>query len=168
VTIHPGLVLGPSLTTASDSGSMTTMGHFIDYSMALGAPALAMSLVDVRDTAQAHIRAGFTPEAHGRYIATAETRSLLQIGTILRRSFGARLSFPRFEAPKPLVKLLAPTAGLTREFVEQNVGYPLAFDNSRTRRELAVDFRPVEQSIVEHFQQMIDDGLVRGAKLSPA
>jgi nucleoside-diphosphate-sugar epimerase len=159
ITIHPGLVLGPSLTTASDSGSMTTMSHFVDYSMLLGAPALAMAIVDVRDTARAHLQAAFVPAARGRYIATAETMSLLQIGQVLRGRFGPRLSFPRFEAPKPLVKLAAPTAGLTRGFVEQNVGYPLAFDNRRTRDELNVEFRPARESIVEHFQQMTDDGL---------
>jgi nucleoside-diphosphate-sugar epimerase len=164
VTIHPGLVLGPSLTTASDSGSMTTMGHFVDYSMAFGAPALPMSIVDVRDTARAHLQAGFTPAAHGRYIATAETLSLLEIGRVLRKSFGPRLSFPRFEAPKVLVKLGAPTAGLTREFVQQNVGYPVRFDNSRTRSELDIEFRPAKQSVSEQYQQMIDDGLVRGAR----
>jgi nucleoside-diphosphate-sugar epimerase len=164
VTIHPGLVLGPALTVSSDSGSMTTMGHFTDYSMTFGAPALSLAVVDVRDTALAHIRAGFRPAAHGRYIATAETLSLLEISRSLRRHFGSRLSFPRLEAPKPLVKLLAPTAGLTREFVEQNVGYRVRFDNSRTRSDLGVEFRPPDDSIREHFQQMIDDGLVRGKR----
>jgi nucleoside-diphosphate-sugar epimerase len=162
VTIHPGLVLGPALTVASDSGSMTTMSHFTDYSMTFGAPALSLAVVDVRDTALAHLRAGFLPTAHGRYIATAQTLSLLEISQILRRHFGSRLSFPRFEAPKSLVKLLAPTAGLTREFVEQNVGYPVRFDNSRTQSDLALQFRPADDSVREHFQQMIDDGLVRG------
>jgi len=71
VTIHPGLVLGPSLTTASHSGSMTTMRHFTDYTMAAGAPALQMGVVDVRDAARAHIKACYLPEAHGRYIAVA-------------------------------------------------------------------------------------------------
>jgi nucleoside-diphosphate-sugar epimerase len=162
VTIHPGLVLGPSLTTASASGSMTTMQHFTDLTMAAGAPALEMGVVDVRDVARAHIQAGFTPEAHGRYITNAETISMLQIGKILRSSFGWSLSFPTFEAPKLMIKLAAPVAGLTRKFVDLNVGWPIAFDSSRTTAELGIEFRPAEESVVEHFQQMIDDGLVRG------
>jgi nucleoside-diphosphate-sugar epimerase len=161
VTIHPGLVLGPSLTTASASGSMTTMRHFSDFSMAFGAPALELGVVDVRDVARTHIQAGDTPEAHGRYIANAESLSLLGIGRILRAKFGPRPSFPLFEAPKKLIEIGAPTAGLTRKYVQLNVGYPVRFDNSRTRAELGVDFRPGEQSVVEHFQQMLDDGLVR-------
>ncbi|MFT3661764.1 MAG: NAD-dependent epimerase/dehydratase family protein [Gordonia sp. (in: high G+C Gram-positive bacteria)] len=160
VTVHPGLVLGPSLTTSSASGSMTTIGHFTDGSMILGAPALEIGLVDVRDAARTHIVAGFTPAAHGRYIANAETVSLLDIGTTLRGAFGKRWTFPTRELPKPLIKIGAPIGGLTRKFVDLNVGWPLCFDNSRTRRELGMEFRDTKTTIVDHFQQMIDDGIV--------
>lgn len=159
VTIHPCLVLGPSLTTASVSGSMTTMGHFTNRSLALGAPALRLGVVDVRDVAHAHISAAYTPAAHGRYIASSETVSMVEMGRMLREGFGSRLSFPRRELPTPLLKLIAPAAGLTRGFVEKNVGWPLAFDSSRTRSELNIDFRPARVSVTDHFQQMIDDGL---------
>jgi len=162
VTIHPGLVLGPSLTKASKSGTFRTMGSFTDYSLTTGAPALEMGVVDVRDVARAHIAAGYTPEAHGRYITNAETMSMLDIGKALRAKFGWRPSFPLIEAPKPLIKLVAPIAGLTRKFVELNVGYPLRFDNTRTVKELGIEFRPGAESVTDHFQQMIDDGLVRG------
>jgi nucleoside-diphosphate-sugar epimerase len=162
VTIHPGLVLGPALTTVSKSGSMTTMSHFVDHSLTHGAPALTLGVVDVRDVARAHVAAGFTPEAHGRYIANADSLSMLQIGGILRSEFGARLSFPRFSAPKKVIELAAPIAGLTRDFVKRNVGHPVAFDSSRTEAELGVTFRPARESVVDHYRQMIDDGLAKG------
>ncbi|MCX6397580.1 MAG: NAD-dependent epimerase/dehydratase family protein [Propionibacteriales bacterium] len=162
VTIHPGLVVGPSLTAASKSGTFRTMGSFTDFSLATGAPALQMGVVDVRDVARAHIAAGYTPQAHGRYITNAETMSMLDISRALRARFGWRPAFPLIEAPKPLIKLAAPVAGLTRKFVELNVGYPLKFDNSRTVKDLGIDFRPGAESVGDHFQQMIDDGIVRG------
>jgi hypothetical protein len=43
-----------------------------------------------------------------------------------------------------------------------SAGRWLAFDNSRTVRELGIEYRPAGESVVEHFQQMIDDGLVKG------
>lgn len=162
VTIHPGLVLGPSLTSSSASGSMATMRTFTDYSLALGTPMLVVGVVDVRDVARAHIAAGFTPSAHGRYLTNAATISMLGISRILRKNFGYRLSFPLVEAPKFAVKIVAPIAGHTRDFIAKNVGYRLAFDSSRTVAELGIEFRPVAESVVEHFQQMIDDGLVKG------
>jgi nucleoside-diphosphate-sugar epimerase len=159
VTIHPGLVLGPALTTSSKSGSMTTMKAFIDYSLATGAPDLAMGMVDVRDVARAHISAGFTPTAHGRYITNAQSTSMLGIGRVLRARFGRSYPFPYTVVPKPIFRLIAPVAGFTREFVDKNVGWPLEFDNSRSVAELGLKYRPVEDTIGDHFQQMIDDGV---------
>ncbi len=159
VTIHPGLVLGPSLTNVSISGSMTTMRHFNDGSLTLGAPQLALGVVDVRDVARAHIAAAFTPEAHDRYLVTADTLSLLDIGTILRSRFGNRRAFPRRELPTFLVKLAAPATGMSRKVIDRNVGWPLAFDSSRTRAELGIEFRPAAESVIEHFQQMDAHGL---------
>lgn len=161
ITIHPGLVVGPSLTTASKSGTFRTMGSFTDFSQTTGAPALEMGVVDVRDVARSHIAAGFTPAAHGRYITNSETMSMLDISHALRAKFGWRPSFPMLEAPKIAIWLAAPVAGLTRKFVKLNVGYPLRFDNTRTVAELGITFRPGAESVTEHFQQMIDDGLVR-------
>lgn len=161
VTIHPGLVFGPSLTSASDSASLATMMQFVDGKMLAGAPAMTVGVADVRDVAMAHMRAGFTPEAHGRYIVNSDSVSFLEIGKILRRKFGPLYTFPRTTAPKSVVRAVAPLIGLTREVVDLNVGYPLAFDNSRSRKELGLTYRPAEQIFTEQFQQMIDDGLVR-------
>ena len=165
VTIHPGLVFGPALTKASDSASLSTMKQFTDGTLLAGAPDLTLPVVDVRDVADAHLRAGVTPEAHGRYIVNADTLTLLDIGKILREKFGRLYPFPRRTAHKPVVKALAPLAGMTREFVAHNVGYPLAFDNSRSREELGLSYHPVDQTFTEHFQQMLDDGLVRRRRL---
>ena len=107
------------------------------------------------------MRAGFTPEAHGRYIVNSDSVTFLDIGKILRRKYGPLYAFPRTAAPKSVVRAVAPLIGLTRDVVDLNVGYRLAFDNSRSRKELGLTYRPVEQTFTEQFQQMIDDGLVR-------
>lgn len=160
VTIHPGLVLGPALTTASKSGSMTTMKAFTDYSLTTGAPDLALGFVDVRDVARAHVLAGFTPAAHGRYITNAKTVTMLDIGRMLRQRFGRSYPFPYTKIPKFAFRLVAPFAGYSREFVDKNVGWKLEFDNSRSVAELGLVYRPAEDTLGDHFQQMIDDGLV--------
>jgi nucleoside-diphosphate-sugar epimerase len=159
VTIHPGLVLGPALTSASDSASLSTMKQYVDGTMLTGAPELTMGVVDVREVADAHVRAGFTPEAHGRYLVNADSLSMLEIGRILRGRFGPLYPFPRMTVPKAAVKLVAPVIGLTRRFVDTNVGYPLAFDNGRSQSELGLVYRPVDRTVTDHFQQMLDDGL---------
>src|SRR5690625_6965002 len=81
---------------------------------------------------------------------------MLDLATMLRTRFGRRIGFPPRELPKFLVKLAAPAAGLTRRYVDRNVGWPLCLDSARARTELGVEFRAVQESVVEHFQQMID------------
>jgi nucleoside-diphosphate-sugar epimerase len=161
VTINPGLVLGPSLTRSSASTSLVFIKQLTNGTMALGAPHLPMGVVDVRDVALAHIRAGFIPAAQGRYCTSACDATPLQMGRLLRKRFGSKYLFPRFEAPKFMVKLMAPAAGLTRKYVELNVGHPLHFDNGKSRRELNMEYRPLEQTLADHFTQLLDDGVIR-------
>jgi hypothetical protein len=59
-----------------------------------------------------------------------------------------------------MIWLVAPIAGITRKYVTNNVGYPLRFDTSKARTQLGMEFRPPETTVVEHFQQLIDDGIV--------
>jgi nucleoside-diphosphate-sugar epimerase len=162
VTINPSFVLGPSLTRSTASTSIGTMKQLGGGQMKPGAPALMFGVVDVRDVAQAHIKAGFTPSASGRHIVSAREMSMLEMGTVLRKHFGDAYPFPRSELPKFLIWLIGPlVGGIARSFISRNVGYPIRLDNSRGRRELGLQYRVIEQTLVEHFQQMLDDGLIR-------
>lgn len=160
VTVNPAMVFGPSLTRASASGSLALLRQFADGTAKFGVPDIRLGAVDVREVARAHIRAGFTPEAEGRHILSAGEVSLIEIGTLLRRRFGDAYPFPRRVSPKFVVWLLAPALGLTRAFVSRNVGHPVRFDHTRSVEALGIEYRPVEESIVELFQQMIDDGML--------
>ena len=159
--INPGFVLGPSLTNASASASFSTMKQLVDGTMRWGAPALELGVVDVRDIAQAHINAGYIPSTSGRHILVSRSATMLELGRALAESFGDRYPFPKRELPTFMVWLAAPTAGLTRKYVAGNMGHPLKFDNTRSRKDLGIECRPVEATVVDHFQQLIDDGLVR-------
>lgn len=160
VVINPAMVLGPSLTPMTISGSVALMKQFGDGTAKFGVPALTMGMVDVRDLAQAHINAGFTPGVSGRHILCAGEKSLIEIGKILRGHFGDRYPFPKMVSPKFIIWLIAPFLGITRAFVSKNVGYPVKFDNSYSKKDLGISYRPMEKTIIEHFQQLIDDGLV--------
>jgi nucleoside-diphosphate-sugar epimerase len=161
VVINPGFVLGPSLITNSDSYSLKMIQQYVDGSLRTGAPALELGIVDVRDVAMAHIKAGYSPDASGRHICVSRSMSMLEVGHVLTEHFGKRSTFPRRTLPKAVVWLVAPAVGLTHRYVSANVGHPLRFDNTRARKELGAEFRPPEETLVEHFQQMIDDGIAR-------
>ncbi len=161
VCINPSLVVGPSLTPSTQSGSVEVIQQFGNGMTLFGVPPMWNGLVDVRDVAHAHIQAALNPKAHGRYIINAKTMTLLEMGKTLRQHFGGRYPFPRMIAPKFLFKLLAPLFGYTRKFVDLNVGYPIYFNAERSKQELGMQYRDVETSIVEHFQQLLDDGIIK-------
>jgi nucleoside-diphosphate-sugar epimerase len=113
--------------------------------------------------ATAQIKAGFTPKASGRHIVVSEETTPLDIANILRNHFGNACPFPRRGAPKFLFWLIAPMYGRTRKYVSRNGGIPIRFDNSYSKRNLDMSYRPIEQTIKEHFQQISDDGLLSNA-----
>ncbi|KAA8735235.1 NAD-dependent epimerase/dehydratase family protein [Acinetobacter qingfengensis] len=161
VCINPALVMGPSLTANTQSGSVEVLKQFGDGTMRFGAPAMWNGIVDVRDVAQAHIQAAQELSAHGRYIVCGGTLSLMDIGYILQQHFGKKYPFPPFEVPKPLFSLVAPAFGLSRKFVRLNMGYPIYFNNLRSIQELGLHYHDIKKSVVEHFQQLLDDGIIK-------
>jgi nucleoside-diphosphate-sugar epimerase len=164
VTINPSMVFGPSLTSGSQSASIDTLVQMGDGRLRTGVPKLIMGIVDVREVAQAHLLAAFSGSAKGRYILSNTELSMLQIAKILRSKFGNTYPFPRMEAPKFLVWAFGPLMGsVTRDFIKRNVGIPLKFDNRRSR-DLGVKYRPADETFVEHFQQVLDDGLLKKKK----
>jgi len=60
-----------------------------------------------------------------------------------------------------MVWLVGPFVGLARDFVSANVGFPWKCDNTRSREQLGINYRPIEDTLCEHFQQMLDDGFVK-------
>lgn len=161
VTINPGMVYGPALTPDSRSASIDTLRQLGDGRLLVGVPNLTYGVVDVREVARAHLLAAFTPTATGRHILIAEGITMLGIARILRRRYGYQYPFPFFVVPKPLAWLFGPMVGpVTRKFISRNVGQKVKFDNRRSRA-LGVAYRPLQQTFEEHFQQVIDDGLLQ-------
>lgn len=163
VTVNPSLVIGPSLSGGSTSESHNLIRQFGDGSLKAGAPPLEIGMVDVRDVAEAHMRAGFVEQAEGRYISSAETVSFLKLGEILRRHFGDDWPFPKRQLPKWLVWLVGPLISktLSREMIAKNMGYAWKADNSRSRRELGLEYGPVSRAAIDMFQQLIDTGALK-------
>ncbi len=161
LTINPGLVLGPSLTTASDSTSLAMIKELADGTLLTGVPAMEIAIVDVRDAAHAHILAGFTPGASGRHLAVSESITMWQMVQLLKARFGSGYRWPLMIAPKFIVWLMAPLQGYSRKFVARNAGWPLRFDNRYIQQDLGLKLRPVAETLGDHFQQMLDDGVLK-------
>ncbi|MCG8668031.1 MAG: NAD-dependent epimerase/dehydratase family protein [Pseudomonadales bacterium] len=161
VVINPGLVFGPALSNSTQSESISVLKDFGSGIMLTGAPKLEFGVVDVRDVAEAHVLAGIKAEASGRHILVSTSKTYLQLAKILRSKFGSKYPFPRNQLPKFMVLLSAPFLGLDKGFVRNNMGYSLAFDNSYSKQDLGMEYTPIETTITEHFEQQLNDGIVK-------
>ena len=163
ITINPCLVIGPALNphnTTSESVNILKMLGGGD--MKMGAPKMGSGLVDVRDVAEAHFKAGFTPDAKGRYITCGHNTDFLEMGTVLLPKYGDKFPLPKTALPKWLLMLIGPMTNklFTRKFIRNNVNVPWKADNSKIKRELGITFRPMQKTMEEAFQVLIDEGIL--------
>lgn len=164
VVVNPSFVLGPGINPFGTSESFNIVKQIGDGSMKTGIPGFDFGIVDVRDLAVAHFRAGFMPQANGRNIISNDNIPLLGLAKMLNLRFGDSFPLPKKELPKFLVWLVAPVVGISRKMVANNVGYLFKVNNSKSIRELNMEYRPINESIVDFFQQMIDHGIVKPKK----
>ena len=156
VVINPSCVIGPGINPDATSESFSLVRQLGDGSMKSGVPSFSIGVVDVRDLAEAQFRAAFLPEAQGRHIISAENTDFLTLSGYLQQKFGKAYPFPTKILPKFLIWMIAPMAGFKRKMIRLNVGYPWRVDNTKSIRSLGMKYRPVETSVVDFFQQMVD------------
>ncbi len=164
VSINMSLVLGPPLNPAeTTSESFSILKQLGDGTMKMGAPKLAMGIVDVRDVADAHYLAGFTPEAKGRYITSAHETTILDAAQLLLPKYGKNYPLPKGALPKWLVMLVGPSMNknLNRRFIRNNVNVPWRADNSKIKSELKLQFRPLKETMEDSFESLIQAGVFK-------
>jgi nucleoside-diphosphate-sugar epimerase len=157
VVINPFMVIGPSVVPSLNTSNRL----FVDLIKGTY-PAifnLTWGFVDVRDVADAHIRALETPSANGRYIIAGDTVSMRSIVELLRNNGYQRSQLPKLgldsSAGNIAIRLLSylksPGVG---SYLRTHVGREPRYDTSKARLELGVTFRPAKQSILETVRDL--------------
>ncbi len=164
VVINPFLVIGPSLAP----GINTSNQLFVDLLKGAypGVMNLTWGFVDVRDVADAHVRAIETPAAHGRYITAGDTIAMRAVVEMLdRNGWGKGNKLPRLgmdcaagDFAVRLSSYLQPKG--VGSYLRTHVGRVPRYDNGKVRRELGVSFRPVETSILDTLEDLARQGHV--------
>lgn len=135
--VNPTFILGPPLTAAAGS-SMQLVKAMFSGQMTV-APRHRFGIVDVRDAADAHLRAMAAPGAAGkRYIAVSDAPPMtyLEFARILRDRFG------------PLAAK-APTEQAPGDDLP-----PMFIRNDRAKTELGWRPRPVQDTIVDTVENL--------------
>ncbi|MEJ8668241.1 NAD-dependent epimerase/dehydratase family protein [Streptomyces sp. MS1.AVA.1] len=153
VSVNPGLVLGPSLTPASESGSLFLLEELFKGYFFYGAPDFSFTTVDVREVADAHIAAAENPDAQGRYILAAPTMtSFHEMSRMIRARHPRDLRLPRTALPHWPVRVLGPAFGLSQDYIRKHLGIRFRVDSSRSVNELGITYRPIEETVLDHYE----------------
>jgi nucleoside-diphosphate-sugar epimerase len=153
VVMNPAFVMGPSLTSLSDSESLRFMNNMLSGRFRSGAAELHFGYVDVRDVAKAHIFA-LENEAEGRFILSERVTDMISLANIIRSSYGSTFKLPTSNMPKWLVGIVGSLFGLSPKYVKNNVGIPIQLDASKSKSQLQLDYTPLEQTVRDMVDQM--------------
>jgi len=158
VVMNPSFVLGPSLLKRTDGVSANFIQRVLNGQLKFGTPNLHFGIVDVRDVADAHINGLENPSAAGRYILSSESASFIRIAKIIKKTYGKRVKIRTFKLPKFLFYLIGPALGFSWKYINNNYGIPLALNSTKARTELGIEFRPLDSTLNEHAEQLVQDG----------
>lgn len=163
VTINPAFVMGPGVKYHSTSESFKVCKSLGGGEMAYGAPQVSVGVVDVREVAQTHIVAAYSgaDEVQGRFILCAENTDFYEMAQAMIPSYGKDYPIPTRTVPKFVFKMMAPWIGFSRQYVENNVGVPINFDNTKSKQVLGIEYRSLQETMTDMFQQLIDEGVVK-------
>lgn len=159
--VNPGAILGPLL------------GEGRSYSLELvqrllrgmpGTPRLGFNVVDVRDVAALHVDAMTAAEAGGeRFIAVARFLWMSEVAAVLRDRLGATAAkVPRRTVPNPVVRAMGLFDPGIRSIVG-DLGKRIELSSEKARTRLDWSPRPVEDTIAECAQSLVERGLAESA-----
>ncbi|WDZ78060.1 aldehyde reductase [Ensifer adhaerens] len=159
VVVNPGMVLGPLL--GREIGTSVAVVRNLLRGGYPALPKFSVPIADVRDVADAHLRAMTVADAVGeRFLIAGETLSLADIASVLRRKFPAHAAkLPKFILPNWLAGLAAPfDTGL--RLIVRELGHDARISNEKARRVLGWQPRTAEEAVTTSVESLIGAGLV--------
>lgn len=160
LVINPGFVMGPSLSKRMDSTSIDFMRSMVNGKYASGVPNFYFSYVDVRDVAKAHVNAGILEKANGRHILVADVKKPIDLAGMLKEKYHSKYKLPKNTLPNFMLYLVGPFMGFSWKYLKLNLGIPFKFDNSYSKTDLGIEYRPLAQTFTDHVEQLDRDGLI--------
>lgn len=160
LTINPGLILGPVLGR-DFSTSLEALKKLLEGALP-GLPRLGFPVTDVRDVADAHVRALTHPGIDGeRFLVAGEFLWLEDIAHVLKANLGPKArKVPTRKLPNLLVRLSA-LFDPTVRMVLPELGRARAVDSRHVQEVLGLRLRPAQDTILDTANSLLATGIVK-------
>ena len=157
-TINPVLVAGVPLD--KHFGASVSVVERIMNGVDPMLPDLSFSIVDVKDVAAMHVKAISIDAAKGqRFIASAGSRTFIQIAKALKVAFPAR-KISTIQAPSFVIRFLALFDGEVKA-VLPTLGKHIGVNSSKAQKVLSMDFISPEESLIESANYLVTNGFLK-------
>lgn len=154
-TINPSLVLGPVMS-GDFSASVEVLTQLLSGRLP-GTPRVGFGIVDVRDVADAHIRAMTVPAAAGeRFLASDKFMWFSQVADTLRGQVPPQYEkkLPRGDLPGWMLKLMANINPAVKQIIPE-LNRERQVSNEKARRILGWQPRSAEDAIISGAKSLI-------------
>jgi dihydroflavonol-4-reductase len=160
VTINPGLVLGP-VANADHSASVEVMVKLMSGALP-GCPNIGFPITDLRDIADAHVRAMITPGIDGeRFLCAGQFLWMRELAAIARQQLGPRArKVPTRALPDWLLRIIALFDPAVK-IVLTELGRERICDANHARAVLGWVPRPAVDTIRDCGNSLVEKGVVR-------
>jgi len=156
VTIHPCMVFGPPMSPRHLRGSLALLMAMVRRDVPLNLP-MQVSIVDVRDVAEAHVRALTGGEDEGRYLTVAGDMMMNEMAKALKNAHPER-KWVTWTAPywlSLIAALFHPKIDVS--WARRHLKNKLYWDASPAENELNMEWREPLESILDTTPSIFDN-----------
>ncbi len=157
VTINPCVVLGPPLSKRHLNGSPSFLMMLLRREIPFVIP-MHISIVDVRDVAEAHVRAMTRGDNAGRYLVVSGQMWWKDISKAIR-SENPSLRVPTRQIPyflSLIVSIFHPRVSLS--WARMHLGKRLFWDASPAQRDLGMKWKKPKDSVLDTIPPILENG----------
>ncbi len=159
VTINPCVVLGPPLSKRHLRGSPSFVMMLLKREVPFVIP-MHISIVDVRDVAEAHVRALSKGDSGGRYLVVSGQMWWKEVAMTIKKG-NPSMKIPTKQIPYLLsliVSIFHPRVSLS--WARMHLGKRLYWDSSPAERDLGMEWRSPEESLLDTIPPILENSWI--------
>ena len=156
VTINPCVVLGPPLSKRHLRGSPSFIMMLLKREIPFVIP-MHISIVDVRDVAEAHVRALSRGDSGGRYLVVSGQMWWKEVAMAIKKG-NPTMEIPTKQVPyflSLIVSIFHPRVSLS--WARMHLGKRLYWDASPAEKDLGMEWRSPEESVLDTIPPILEN-----------